>query len=326
MANVSFGEELLKVFEKYVLESSGKSSPLSLYKPVDYILSIGGKRIRPVAFLLIAKLLKGNENAALKAAYGIELFHNFTLMHDDIMDASDYRRSQLTTHKIFGLNAAILSGDVMLIDSIRFVRAAELSSDVEGLTDLLLKTAKEVCEGQALDMEFENRPVVSLDEYIEMIRLKTAVLLAACFKMAALISKRSDLSDALYELGIQAGIGFQLEDDWLDYYSDHEAFGKVRAGDIRRGKKSGLILELAEQMDAHERTEFLSAYQNESDEVRRIQFVENYLLKFPVRDKLRDRFLAYKSKSFELIDRLAVSDEVRLQLTEFIQQILERKK
>ncbi|MBK9107659.1 MAG: polyprenyl synthetase family protein [Saprospiraceae bacterium] len=326
MANVSPEEEFLKLFEKFVQESSGKTSPSSLYEPVEYILSLGGKKIRPVALLLICRLLKGNEVSALNAAYGIELFHNFTLMHDDIMDASDFRRSQASVHKKFGLNAAILSGDVMLIDSIRFVRTSEEISGANHLTDLLLQTAKEVCEGQAMDMEFEMRAIVNMAEYLEMIRLKTAVLLAASFKLAALISQRPDLADALYELGIQAGIGFQLEDDWLDYYSENPAFGKQHAGDIRRGKKSGLILELAEQMDSIEKTEFLDAYQQEKEELKRIKIVEKYLLKFPIREKLKARFLNYKSKSFELIKQLNVSDGVRIQLSDFIHQILERKK
>ncbi|MBK8955249.1 MAG: polyprenyl synthetase family protein [Saprospiraceae bacterium] len=326
MANVSPGEELLKMFEKFVQESADKSGPDSLYKPIDYILSLGGKRIRPIALLLVSKLLNGNADASLHAAYGIELFHNFSLMHDDIMDASEFRRSQATVHKKFGVNAAILSGDVMLIDAMRSLRITEQISGVGGLTDLLLQTAKEVCEGQAMDMEFETRSVVNLSEYIEMIRLKTAVLLAACFKMAALISQRADLADALYELGIQAGIGFQLEDDWLDYYSENAAFGKVYAGDIRRGKKSGLILELAEHLDPIEKKTFLHTYQEEQDPLKRIQIVESYLMQYPVREKLRERFLNYKVQSFKLIQELEVSDVVRLQLREFIQQILERKK
>lgn len=326
MANVSPGEELLKLFERFVLDHSGKQSQKSLYQPVDYILALGGKRIRPVALLLLNKLLNGHPDAALHAAYSIELFHNFTLMHDDIMDASDFRRSQATVHKKYGLNAAILSGDVMLIDAIQFMQSAEKMSSVGGLTDLLLRTAKEVCEGQAMDMDFETKPVVQLKEYIEMIRLKTAVLLAACFKTAALISQRPELAGELYELGISAGIGFQLEDDWLDYYSETNVFGKVFAGDIRRGKKSGLILEVAEHLEVPEREQFLLAYQGESDTDKRIRFVEEYLIKYQIRDRLKLRFLNYKTNSFNLIQQLKVSDEVKMQLTLFIQQILERKK
>lgn len=253
MTNVNSISELLKSFELYMAKVQWTKQPIELYDPVAYVLAMGGKRLRPITLLYLVDILKGDKERAMDAAFGIELFHNFSLIHDDIMDASDKRRSFDTVHVKYGQNEAILSGDLMLIESIAFMHKAEAGDSQINLMDLFLNTAREVCEGQSLDMSFEIRPDVSFTEYLEMIRLKTAVLLACCFALAAKISRREELADKLYALGIQIGLAFQLEDDWLDFYSENPDFGKIKGGDILRAKKSALILELCEAMSMDDR-------------------------------------------------------------------------
>ncbi len=323
--NVRTPEELLKSLNQFIESVHWDQRPESLYSPVAYVMQLGGKRIRPLVLLYVHEILKGSSEAALRAAYGMELFHNFTLVHDDIMDAADTRRGKETVHIRFGANAAILSGDVMLIDSFGFIRQAEAISGQKGIVDLFIQTAREVCEGQAMDMDFEKRVQVSLEEYIYMIQLKTAVLLAACFKMGALLSGESTLAGELYNLGCSLGIGFQLEDDWLDFYGDSHAVGKVWAGDIRRGKKSALILELQEQLDEEEREDFMLWYQSEENESIKLERVGALFEKYNVREKLRDRIRHYKIKNSEIVDRLPLSQGQKESIHLLASQISERK-
>ncbi len=325
MTNVRSTVELLKSFDDFMLAVDWKKSPLSLYVPVEYILSLGGKRIRPLAIIFLTELLEGPKEGAMHAAYGLELFHNFSLIHDDIMDQAERRRSRDTVHKKFGINPAILSGDVMMIESMRFLRLAEQLSGKIGLQDLFIKTAREVCEGQALDMEFEKKSDISYAEYVEMIRLKTAVLLAFGFEVAALLSSREDLAVAFYNIGIFTGLAFQLEDDYLDFYATEMSFGKIKAGDILQAKKSALVLELMEQFDATQRNDFASWYQDVNKPEIRITVMEDYFKQYGIHDKLKDRITLYQNKVYDLIEGLHLTATQKLNLKDFILGIFSRK-
>ena len=218
------------------------ASPASLYQPNDYFLSLGGKRIRPVLCLLSNQMFGTLSEDAYNTAAAIELFHNFSLIHDDIMDKADLRRGKETVHKKYGANTAILSGDVMLI------RAYELLATINpdklpAILSLFNQTAKEVCEGQQLDMDFESRTTVALDEYLHMIGLKTSVLIAASLEMGAILNNASEEDrQHLYNFGLNLGIAFQIQDDYLDAFGDPAKFGKTVGGDIKQNKKTFLLI------------------------------------------------------------------------------------
>lgn len=225
-----------------IQQLSFPNEPAALYDPLRYILSLGGKRMRPVLTLMGCDVFGGDVNAALPAALGVEVFHNFTLMHDDIMDNAPLRRSKPTVHTKWNANIAILSGDAMFVESCRLVMQSPDAS-VRKVMEVFTKTALEVCEGQQYDMDFESLNEVSIDQYIEMIRLKTAVLLGGSLKMGAIIGGANE-SDAqhLYDFGVNLGVAFQLQDDILDVFGDADKFGKQVGGDILSNKKTYLLL------------------------------------------------------------------------------------
>lgn len=235
-------KELVKIFaEKFAVPHFPKH-PSTLYEPCDYFLTLGGKRIRPVMCLMGNELFDTINPDAYHVAMAIELFHNFTLIHDDIMDAASLRRGMETVHKKYGSSTALLSGDVMLLRSYDHLNQIN-SSYLSRILFLFNKTAKEVCEGQQLDMDFEQQQDVLLDDYIQMITLKTSVLLAASLEMGAILGGASEGSCRhLYEYGKNLGIAFQIQDDYLDAFGDPEKFGKEVGGDIRQNKKTFLML------------------------------------------------------------------------------------
>jgi len=216
--------------------------PIGLYAPIGYVLALGGKRIRPTLVLMSTNLFTDKIGLAIKPAIGLEIFHNFTLLHDDIMDKAPVRRKQPTVHIKWNENTAILSGDAMLIKAYQYMSELPANKLAEGLA-IFSQTALEVCEGQQYDMEFESRDVVNQEEYLEMIRLKTAVLLAACLQIGAVIggANKND-AQLLYDFGINIGLAFQLKDDLLDVYGDVETFGKQIGGDILCNKKTYLLI------------------------------------------------------------------------------------
>lgn len=300
------------------------SLPESLHQPMVYIMNIGGKRIRPLSLLSIAEALKVKEEAALNAAFAIELFHNFSLMHDDIMDNAMLRRTRDSTHIKFGVNSAILSGDAMLILSIQKINSAEILAQAIGLTEVFLDTALKVCEGQARDMEFETRNSVSLSEYLEMIENKTAVLLACCFKMAALLSGNKNLAEELYVLGLKIGIGFQLEDDWLDYYGDEFAVGKIRAGDLIQRKKSALVILLSDELSNEQKSSFNEWYLTEQNIEDRLLKMESLLSENRIKSKLRDLIDQYKKDCRKIIDHLDTDSPLKIILNQLCDSIFSR--
>ncbi|MBQ5458541.1 MAG: polyprenyl synthetase family protein, partial [Bacteroidales bacterium] len=214
-----------------------ETEPKFLYEPVRYALSAGGKRIRPVMCLMSAEMFGSNADAAVDAALGLEIFHNFTLLHDDIMDKSDMRRGRPTVHKKWTENIAILSGDLMSLVACKCT--AKTACNREKVLDTFLQTAIEICEGQQYDMDFETESDVTVDDYMKMINLKTAVLLAGSLKIGALIANASpDDCENIYQYGRYAGLAFQLQDDLLDTYGDAKVFGKPIGGDIAENKKT----------------------------------------------------------------------------------------
>lgn len=239
-------KEVLELVEKQIQNLPLDRNPKQLYEPIRYIMSLGGKRIRPVLTLMSANLFKEDVSEFVKTAVALEIFHNFTLLHDDVMDKADIRRGKPTVHEKWNDNVAILSGDAMLIESYKYI--AEIpDTKLRGALNLFSQTAMEVCEGQQYDMEFENRLDVNEEEYMEMIRLKTAVLLACALKMGSILGGTSAKdSDLLYNFGINIGLAFQLQDDLLDVYGDPAVFGKNIGGDIVSNKKTFLLIKALE--------------------------------------------------------------------------------
>jgi geranylgeranyl diphosphate synthase type II len=241
--------EILKLVNDSIESAPFDGHPRELYEPLDYILALGGKRIRPVMLLMVTDMYCGNLRRAMPAAIGIELFHNFSLIHDDIMDNAPIRRGQPTVHVKWNPNAAILSGDTMLVKA--YEHFLKLPDPIlKPALEMFNQTALEVCEGQQMDMNFEKQSSVSIDEYLEMIRLKTAVLIGASLYLGGLAANapQQDLNN-LYHFGIHTGIAFQLRDDLLDTYGDEKLFGKRQYGDIRANKKTYLYLKALELSD-----------------------------------------------------------------------------
>lgn len=249
---LSFNEILQKI-ESGISELQFNYPPKSLYDPIEYILSLGGKRIRPALTLMACNLYHDQVDNAIRPALGIEVFHNFTLLHDDLMDKADKRRNKPTVHKVWNDNTAILSGDAMLIAAYQLIAGTE-TKQLKEILDLFTTTALEICGGQQYDMEFESRTDVTDTEYIEMIRLKTAVLLACSLKMGAIMGNASpEDADHLYEFGINIGLAFQLQDDLLDVYGNTATFGKNIGGDIICNKKTFLLIHAFERANTEQK-------------------------------------------------------------------------
>jgi len=229
-------------FITYLKNRVTSKEPYNLYEPISYILELGGKRLRPVLTLLTTALFDGNYKNALDAALAIEVFHNFSLVHDDIMDDAPLRRGKTTVHEKWDINTGILSGDAMLINSYQYFESYP-NEEFKKLVQLFSKTAIEVCEGQQYDIDFETRDDVTIAEYLKMVEFKTAVLVASAMKMGAIIANTSEENqDLVYEFGRNLGIAFQLQDDYLDAFGDPKTFGKQVGGDIIENKKTFLFL------------------------------------------------------------------------------------
>ncbi len=300
--------------------------PGSLYEPVKYIFDLGGKRMRPALMLSACDLFGGNVRDAINPAIGVEVFHNFTLMHDDIMDEAPLRRGEKTVHTLWNTNNAILSGDVMFVMGYQLM--CKVSPDI--LPDVLAvfsKTATEVCEGQQLDMDFESRNDVTIEEYIEMIRLKTSVLLAGSLKIGGIIARASaeDL-EAIYRFGERIGIAFQLRDDLLDVYGDADKFGKQVGGDILANKKTYLLLKAFENADKsqREKLQYLAGEGNVSSEEKVSQTLAIYD-ELSIREKSESVMQQYFEWAMEDLNAVNVSPERKSELTRFAEMLLVRE-
>nr|WP_316929488.1 polyprenyl synthetase family protein [Arcticibacter svalbardensis] len=319
--------QLQDLVNKQIAAKSYTESPSELYEPITYIMSLGGKRMRPVLTLMACDMLDGPITAALDAAVAIEVFHNFTLMHDDIMDKAPLRRGKATVHSKWNDNIAILSGDVMLIESYKLLLGSVESSILKEVLDVFNDTAAGVCQGQQIDMNFEITDEVSVAQYMEMIRLKTAVLLGGSLKIGALISKASTaVADELYNFGVNVGIAFQLQDDILDVYGDPEKFGKQVGGDILSNKKTFLLikaLELADELDKEELTYWINA--RDFDPASKINSVTGIYNRLGLRPLAEEEMNHYARKGLAALDQVSVAQEKKQALAEFAGQLLTRE-
>jgi geranylgeranyl diphosphate synthase type II len=314
----AFREEITKI---------GQTAPLKLYAPVAYSLMIGGKRLRPALMLHTASLFSEDINHVLPAAMAIEIFHNFTLLHDDIMDRADVRRGLPTVHKKYNENAAILSGDAMSILAFKYLAKGN-GAGFHDLLSLFSKTAIEVCEGQQLDMDFETRDDVTVDEYLEMIRLKTAVLIACSLKIGAILSNASaEDADLLYEYGIHIGLAFQLQDDWLDVYGNPDIFGKKQGGDICANKKTYLLLKATEACDSATLLQ-LNHWLLKSDfnPEQKIAVITAIYERTGVSEATRQLMHHYHDKALISLEKLSVPDDLKNTLVAFAGEIMKRLK
>jgi len=298
---------IAKEFEELVFTDT----PTELYKPVNYILNIGGKRIRPVLTLMACNLFSDDYSKVIKPAIALEVFHNFTLLHDDIMDSANTRRNHPTVHKIWNNNVAILSGDAMCIKAYSFVAQCE-SSKLSEIFNIFNRTAIEVCEGQQYDMNFETQANVSIDEYIRMIELKTAVLIAACLEIGAIIGGASKKeSDLLYNYGLNIGLAFQLQDDLLDVYADEASLGKETGKDIISNKKTFLLIKAIERATGNDLEELKKwILKKEFDAVEKIKSIRIIYDKYNIKTIANEKLLEYFSKAEKLFQQLN-ADEIR---------------
>ena len=300
--------------------------PAELYDPIQYIMSLGGKRLRPVLVLLSYSLFKDDYQKILDPAIAVEVFHNFTLMHDDIMDKAPLRRGKQTVHEKWNESTAILSGDVMLVQAYELL--LDTDADLRAIIKDFNATAAGVCEGQQLDMNFESLPTVSENEYINMIRLKTAVLLGYSLKLGAILAGRTaEEANALYEFGVDIGIGFQLKDDLLDVYADQAKFGKQVGGDIISNKKTFLLLKALELANPEQKAELQSwinkVHFNPSDKV---EAVKEIYAQLGIRELTRSKMQEYYDKGFAALHHLDLSQERKQPMIDFTNYLINREK
>jgi len=312
-------EEFRKKIDDYLVDSYKNREPRGLYEPIDYVLSDGGKRIRPVLCLMACNLFNENVEDAIKPAVGLETFHNFTLLHDDIMDNADVRRGKETVHKKWNENTAILSGDAMMIEAYEqfFSLSPKILAEV---LPVFNRTALEVCEGQQYDVDFEEILEITEEEYLNMIRLKTAVLLAASLQIGATIGGAlKEEAQKMYNFGIAMGLAFQLQDDYLDTFGDEATFGKKIGGDIIENKKT-LLLIRAIALNKEEILPLLS----EKDESKKIQDITTIYKKLALDKFILQKIDSYYKEAVEILASLSIEEEKKLPLASFLFQLKTR--
>lgn len=315
-------EEVISIVQNEVKEINYLGEPKELYEPMNYVLQLGGKRLRPVTVLLAANLFSENISLAIPAAKAIEVFHNFTLVHDDIMDDAPLRRGKQTVHEKWNDNVAILSGDSLLIKSYDHFLEGNYKNLIEVLSTFNT-TAIEVCEGQQLDMNYETRSDVTIDDYIKMIRLKTSVLLGGSMKIGALLAE-SNSSDAehLYDFGVNLGLAFQLQDDYLDCFGDPEKFGKQIGGDIISNKKTFMMLKALELDNSGELNKWIEKESfNSSEKVVAVKALYKTLKVDELASELMEE---YYSKGLESLAAISINDEKKIILKSFAAQLMKR--
>ncbi len=318
-------EELLSIFEDRLKQEKFSREPEELYSPINYTLALGGKRIRPVLTLMACDMFGGDINEALPQAIAIEMFHNFTLIHDDIMDNAPIRRGKQTVYKKWSPNIAILSGDTLFAYAYQYAQKA----DKEVLSDVLSvfnQTAIEVCEGQQYDLNYETRNDVSVEEYINMIRLKTAVLFGASLKIGAIIGGAKPIeADKLYSFALSIGLGFQLKDDLLDTFGDEAVFGKKPGGDILSNKKTFLYLKALELADTKTREKLISLYnsdnENEEEKINSVKTIFTNLNIDEITEKEIDRY--FDAANIDL-NSLDVSVNIKAELYSLAHKMIHR--
>lgn len=312
-------------FNSYLTQKCNNQAPSSLFEPVNYILNLGGKRIRPALILMSTDLFDGMIDQAYSAALAIEVFHNFSLVHDDIMDDAPLRRQQPTVHEKWDINTAILSGDSMLIWAYQCFEDYDQHS-FYNLVKLFSKTAQEVCMGQQLDMDFETLDNVSIDQYIEMIRLKTAVLVACAFKMGGIIADTGlENQDQLYEFGQNLGIAFQIQDDLLDIYGNPETFGKQIGGDIIENKKTYLYLKALELSSHDDNNQLKHLFSiNPKDASDKIETVKQIYDRYDIKAVSSECIEDYTRKALKALENINLSNDKKQYLNKFAEELMHR--
>jgi len=315
-----------QLFEKYLADKREIPNPQNLYEPIDYVMSAGGKRIRPVMLVLAHQLFSKSTSQTLIAAEAIEVFHNFTLVHDDMMDQDDTRRGRPTVHKQFSDSAAILSGDMMLIQSYQLLAQLDVSNFSE-ILNIFNQTAQEVCEGQQFDMDFERQEQVSITKYVEMIRLKTAVLQAAALQIGALLGGASaSNAQSLYDYGIEMGLAFQIMDDWLDTFGDEALLGKRVGSDIARNKKTFLYLKALETASAGQKAHLQLLYELQTTpDHPKVAEVTLLFKELGIDKTTRDLAEAHYQKGLDILNAIDVSESSKKPLLELSKLLMKRK-
>lgn len=313
------------VFLNYLEEKAQVKEPKNLYQPIAYILSLGGKKLRPILTLMATDIFGGNHKKALDAALAIEVFHNFTLIHDDIMDAAPLRRGNQTVHEKWDVNTGILSGDAMLILAYQYLENYDAPT-FKKLTSLFSKTALEVCEGQQMDIDFETRNDVTIKEYIKMISLKTSILVAAALKMGAVIADASkEDTNHIYNFGLNLGIAFQLQDDYLDAFGNPKTFGKQVGGDIIENKKTYLYIKALELSSESEKEVLRGLFNTEQqDHQQKIDKVKAVFDTSGATEKTKNAIKKYTQKAFEVLESISITSEKKQLLKEFGEGLMNR--
>lgn len=319
-------KELLEQIQEYIGNLAYTREPENLYKPIEYVLGLGGKRIRPVLMLMAYNLYKENVEKIYQQAAALETYHNFTLLHDDLMDKADMRRNRPTVHKKWDENTAILSGDAMLILSFKMMMESCPAEYISEVTSTFSKAALEVCDGQQWDMDFEKRLDVTIDEYMNMIRLKTSVLLAAALKIGAILGGAShEDAELLYNFGIKMGLAFQLQDDYLDVYADSAVFGKNIGGDICSNKKTFMLitaLEKSSDNDKAELTKWINAENFIAEE--KIKAVTEIYNKVGVPEICISQIDKLYSEGLDILEKVSVDDTLKNNLRGFTGKLMKR--
>ena len=320
-------EKILRLVNDYLAQLPYNRKPQSLYEPIKYVLSMGGKRVRPVLMLLSYNMYKDNPESILSSACALETYHNYTLLHDDLMDNADLRRGHETVHKKWDANTAILSGDSMLV--LAYERMAQCPKEkLAEVLSLFTETALEIGEGQQYDMEFENRTDVTEAEYIEMIRLKTSVLLACAVKMGAILADASaEDADNLYKFGEQIGLAFQLQDDFLDVYGDPAVFGKAIGGDITSNKKTFMLINALNHANAEQReelTRWITAEQFDAHE--KVAAVTRLYNEIGIDRMAKEKIEYYFDQSKQYLANVNLPEERKQELIAYTHEMMKREK
>ncbi|MDG1219221.1 MAG: polyprenyl synthetase family protein [Flavobacteriaceae bacterium] len=314
-----------EVFVEYLKKFPINREPSNLYDPVSYILTLKGKRLRPILTLMATDIFSNSYKAGLDAALAVEVFHNFSLVHDDIMNSAELRRGNKTVHKKWNVSTGILSGDVMLIQAYQLFENYEGEVFVD-LAKLFSKTAIEVCEGQQYDVDFETRDNVKTSDYLKMITYKTAVLLGASMKMGAIIARASrEDQDKIYDFGKYLGIAFQLQDDYLDAFGDETKFGKKIGGDILENKKTYLYLKAIEFLSEDRKNQLLGLYTNNNSSEEKIKTTKALFEESGSVDYTVKEIKKYTNSAFEILESLNISAEKKKLLYEFGNSLMDRK-
>ena len=319
-------EELLKKVNEALEQLPYDRKPASLYEPIKYVLSLGGKRVRPVLMLMGYNLFKDDPERIMTQAIGLETYHNFTLLHDDLMDHADMRRGHETVHKKWDANQAILSGDTMLLQAFERIEACEVDK-VKDVFATFMQTTYEIGEGQQLDVEFETRNDVTEDEYIEMIRLKTSVLLACALKIGAILAGASkEDQDNLYKFGEQIGLAFQLQDDLLDVYGDPKVFGKNIGGDITSNKKTYMLINAVNRANASQREELMRWIDAKTfDRNEKVAAVTRLYDEIGIRSLCEQKMETCYALAQQYMAKVSVSDERKAILKAYAAAMMKRQ-